>query len=153
MLPREDIPRGARVLKCRVVFKIKRNADCTAERYMARVVAKGFLQRAGIDYAEVFSPVVHYETIRMLLALSAAEDLEAHHMDFQTAFLNSTVTEELFMEVPEGLPSTDATGRPLVCKLNKSIYGLKQSPRCWNDLLNAWMMQQGFTRTHADPCL
>ena len=85
LLPRKDIPRSARVLKCRVVFKIKRNADGTVERYKARVVAKGFLQRAGIDYAEVFSPVVHYETIRMLLALSAAEDLEAHHMDFQTA--------------------------------------------------------------------
>ena len=71
------------------------NADGSVERYKARVVAKGFLQRKGIDYAEVFSPVVHFETVRVLLAVSAALDLEVHHMDFQTAFLNSNVAEEL----------------------------------------------------------
>ena len=150
---RDNVPKSARILKTKVVFKIKHQADGTIERYKARVVVKGFLQRPGLDYSEVFSPVVHFDTVRVLLSLAASFNLDVQHMDFQTAFLNSEIKEELYMEVPDGVPNTDAQGRQLVCKLNKSIYGLKQAPRCWNELLNDWMLQQGFARTDADPCL
>lgn len=115
------------------VFKILWDANKNIQRYKARLCARGFQQRERIDYKETFSPVVRYDSLRVLLALIAQEDLELVQFDVQTAFLYGNLEEEIHMEIPEGLNSEDDSSNiaNVVCRLNKSLYGLKQALRCW----------------------
>jgi transposase InsO family protein len=144
-----DLPPGRTALACKYVFKIKHNADGTVERYKARLVAKGYTQVAGIDYGETFAPVVKYATIRVLLALAAAQELELQHMDVKTAFLNGELEEEIYMVPPEGVLDEGEHGK--VWRLHKALYGLKQSPRMWNKKLDDFMAARSFRRCEADP--
>ncbi len=96
------------------------------ERYKARLVAKGFTQTYEVDYNETFAPVAKFTSIRCIFALVALEDMEMHQMDMKTAFLNGELEEEIYMEQPQGF--VHQGGEHLVCKLHKSLYGLKQSP-------------------------
>ena len=153
VMRRDDIPRSAKLLKSKVVLKTKYNADGSINKRKVRVVAKGFSQRKGIDYDEIFSPVVHMETQRTILALAAKNNLHVHQIDFKTAFLNPDVEEELYMELPSGMPDTDGQGHKLAARLNKCIYGLKQASRTWYEHLSTWMVKDGFTRSLVDPCL
>ena len=146
-----DLPKNRKAIKCRWVFKKKLAADGTIERYKARLVAKGFSQVSGIDYNETFAPVAKYKSIRIVLALAAQLDLDLHQMDVKTAFLNGTITEEIYMQQPEGFVT--AAYQDKVCKINRGLYGLKQSPRQWNQDLNKTLLEMGFTRCKADPCL
>lgn len=111
-----------------VGFPVKTDADGKPVRYKARLVAKGFMQRKHIDYEETFAPVAKLTTIRTILAVANTRDLEIHQMDVRTAFLNGKLTETVYMEVPEGVKSKPDE----ICLLERSLYGLKQSPRCWN---------------------
>jgi len=97
-----SLPKGRKALKNRWVYVIKRGSDGSIERFKARLVIKGFLQRFGIDYNEIFSPVVRMEVLRILLAIGAALDWEIEQMDVKTAFLNGYLDEEIYMEQPEG---------------------------------------------------
>ena len=99
------------------------------ERYKARLVAKGYTQKEGIDYKETFSPVSSKESFRTIIALVAHFDLELHQMDVKTAFLDGDIDETIYMVQPKNFVSGD-TNR-MVCKLKKSIYGLKQASRQW----------------------
>ena len=103
------------------------NLEYNIERHKAKLVAKGFTQREGIDYRETFSPISKKDSLRVILALVAHFDLELHQMDVKMAFLNGDLEEEVYMKQPEGFLSS--VGEHLVCKLNKSIYGLKQTSR------------------------
>ena len=143
------VPRSAaqgRVITSKWVFKVKRMEDNTIERYKARLVARGFGQRAGIDYDETFAPVAKFQSIRLILALAAMHDLELHQMDVKTAFLYGHLEEDVFMEQPEGFEKGDN----MVWKLLKSLYGLKQSPRTWYRELDAFLKTLRFTRTVSD---
>uniref|UniRef100_A0A2N9J203 Integrase catalytic domain-containing protein n=1 Tax=Fagus sylvatica TaxID=28930 RepID=A0A2N9J203_FAGSY len=123
-----ELPKGKKPIGCKWVFKKKEAvSEKEGERFKARLVAKGYSQRHGIDYNEVFSPVVKHTSIRAVLALVADQDLELEQLDVKTAFLHGNLEEEIFMEQPEGFkqPGTEN----LVCRLKKSLYGLKQSPR------------------------
>lgn len=145
-----ELPAGKRVVGSKWVFKIKTGADGSIERYKARLVAQGYT-RFGTDYDETFCPVVRQESLRVLIALSAKCGLKLHQVDVTTAFLNSTLQEEVYMTQPEGF----ITGgqEELVCKLKKNLYGLKQSPRCWNTALDAHLKNMGFTQSNSDPCI
>ena len=116
-------PKDKNILGSRWVYKVKRNETGSVERFKARLVAKGYNQTEGIDYGEVFSPVARFPTIRSLLAFANFHDLEIHHMDVTTAFLNGDIDCELFVEQPEGF--VDATRPDYVCRLKKCSYGLK----------------------------
>lgn len=96
------------------------------DRYKARLVARGFLQRQGVDYIETYAPVVRYKSIRMLLAMAATEKLDMLQFDVKTAFLYGSLQEDIWIQLPEGSWSEEER----VVKLRKSLYGLKQSPHC-----------------------
>lgn len=115
------------------------------------MVAKGYSQRKGIDYDEVFSPVVRHTSIRILLTLVASYDMELEQMDVKTAFLHGDLEEVIYMEQPEGFmqPGTEH----LVCRLKKSLYGLEQSPRQWYESFDSYMILIGFTRCEYDCCV
>ena len=113
-------------------------------------MARGDHQRAGVDYNEIFAPVVNGTTVRTLLAVAAVQDWEVDHMDAVTAFLNAPMTdEELYVRVPEGFSFQSGS----VLRLRKVIYGLKQAPRCWNQLLHNWLLAYGLQQSQHDACL
>ncbi|KAF2364923.1 Reverse transcriptase RNA-dependent DNA polymerase [Trinorchestia longiramus] len=120
-------------------FKKKTAPDGSFCSYKVRLVAQGYAQKFGDDYDETFSPVVRFEKVCAVLAPAAKHDLQIHHMEVGTAFLTGELTEEIFLILPEGLLSEG--NENLVCKLNKSLYGLKQSPKCWNTALDGHLRQ------------
>jgi hypothetical protein len=147
---------GVKTIDSKWVFKLMRNPEGDGYRYKARLCARGFLQQRGVDYNETFAPVVRYDSIRVLLALVAAENLELAQFDIQTAFLHGQLEEEIYMEVPEGLSGkkqSKSARKSAVCKLNKSLYGLKQAPRCWNKKFSAFLHEFCFKETEADQCI
>ena len=146
-----ELPEGRQPVGCKWVFKTKTDADGKIERYKARLVAQGFSQRFGCDYDETFSPVVRLESVRTLIAMSTQHNLQMHQVDVTTAFLNGELEEEVYMAQPEGFISSGQ--EHLVCRLKKSIYGLKQSPRCWNTALDMHLKKLGFVATSSDPCI
>ena len=146
-----ELPEGKRAIGNKWVYKVKTGADGLIERYKARLVAQGFSQKYGDDYDETFCPVVRLESLRVLIALAVQYGLKLHQVDVTTAFLNGELEEEVYMRQPEGFITQGK--EHMVCKLNKSIYGLKQSPRCWNTALDNQLKQMGFIQSVSDPCI
>ena len=143
-----DLPPGRKVVGSRWVFKVKQNSDGSIERYKARLVAQGFSQQPGVDFDEIFSPVVRYDSLRLLLALSASKGWRPRQLDIKTAFLYGILKEEVYMQLPEG---SRIAGK--VAKLNRCIYGLKQSPREWYSRLVTFLTPYGFACSTFDPCV
>ncbi|KAM9916721.1 hypothetical protein OXX59_009799, partial [Metschnikowia pulcherrima] len=136
---------------CRWVFAIKDD-----ERYKARLVARGYTQVEGIDYAETFSPVIKQDSIRLIFAIAAKLKMSIHHIDVSTAFLYGTLEEDIYMIQPPGFkftPDGQKDDGEYVLKLQKSLYGLKQSPLVWNETLNKEFLKQGFKRAINEPCI
>ena len=146
-----DLPPERKAIGCKWVFKIKYNAAGDVDRYKARLVAKGFSQTQGVDFNETFAPVAKFNSIRILLALAAQRDLEAHQMDVKTAFLNGDLEEDIYMHQPEGF--IEAGQENKVCKLQRSLYGLKQAGRSWYLKIDSCFSDLGLKRTHADNCV
>lgn len=144
-----ELPKHKKALPCKWVFRIKQNPDGSIEKYKARLVVKGFKQQKGIDYNQTFSPVARMATVRALISVAAKENLYLMQFDVSTAFLNGKLTEEIYMQQPDGF--SDNTSN--VCRLKKSLYGLKQSPRCWNSCFAEILLQRGFEQNPADCCL
>ena len=124
-----DPPEGVKPTGCKWVFKRKRSADRKVETYKAYLVVKGYHQRYDIDYDEIFSSVAMLKSIRIILAIAAYLDYEVQQMNVKTAFLNGELNEEVYMIQPEGFIYIDESK---VCKLQSSIYGLKQASQSWN---------------------
>jgi hypothetical protein len=145
------LPNGVKAIGCKWVFKTKKNSLGNIERYKARLVAKGFTQKEGIDYTETFSPISKKGSLRVILVLVAHFDLELQQMDVKTAFLNGDLKEEVYMKQLERFPSSD--GEQLVCKLKKSIYGLKQASRQWYLKFHNVISSFDFVENIMDQCI
>jgi transposase InsO family protein len=143
-----DRPEGRSPIGNKWVFVKKYNKDGDLTKYKARLVAKGYSQIPGMDYTDTYSPVVRLETIRTILSLAVSQDWEIQQMDVKGAFLNGILKEEVFMDQPQGYE--DGTDR--LCRLIRTIYGLKQSGREWNYELNKELEAAKFTRLYSDPC-
>ena len=118
-----DLPPGAKPIGCKWIFKRKYNLDGSVEKYKVRLVAKGFTQKHNIDYFDTFAPVTRISSIRILIALASIYKLVIHQMDVKTALLNGDLEEEIYMVQPEGCVVSRQENK--VCKLLKSLYGLK----------------------------
>ena len=134
---------------CKWVFRVKHDCNGKVNCFKGRLVARRFSQRHGVDYEEIFSTVVHLSSIRTLLAFAAKKKFYVHQMDVVSAFLNGELKEEIYMKQPPGYVQLGKEN--LVCKLIKSIYGLKQSPRCRNQKLCDHLKSLGFKESGADP--
>lgn len=141
--------RDMKEITAKWIFKIKYDATGNIERYKARLVARGFTQIQGVDFNEIFAPVVRMDSVRLLFSLCTQLDLKFRQFDIATAFLNGEIEEKLYLTPPEGLEVPENH----TCRLLKSLYGLRQAPRCWNkkfaEMLNIFDMRQ----TQSDPCV
>ena len=146
-----DLPAGKNLVGSKWVYKTKLNSFGEIDRFKARLVAQGYSQEYGIDFNEVFAPVARYKSIRSLLAVSNQHNLEVHQMDVVSAFLNGKLEEEIYMQQPEGFVDQKNPGK--VCRLNTSLYGLKQSARCWNQLMDSYLKSQNYEQSTADLCV
>lgn len=146
-----QLPNGKKTVGCKWVFSVKYKVDGSVERYKARLVAKGYTQTYGVDYQETFSPVAKLNTIRVLLSLAANLDWPLHQFDVKNAFLHGDLEEEVYMDIPPGytVPSGDRT----VCRLQRALYGLKQSPRAWFGRFSMAMKKYGFQQSNSDHTL
>lgn len=143
------LPVGKFAINNKWVFRLKRNPDGTIDKYRARMVIQGCAQRPGIDYKDTFSPVTRLDTIRTLSAVAASEKMKMMQFDVSTAFLYGNVNEEIYMKQPIGYQ--DGTNR--VCRLKRSLYGLKQASRCWNHKFDDFMVRLKFAQSREDPCV
>jgi Reverse transcriptase (RNA-dependent DNA polymerase) len=135
-----DRPSGQKVVDCKWVFKLKQGPDGEVIWYKAQLVARGFTQVKGIDYTETFAPVVKFTSIRILLALTALNDWDLQQMDVKTAFLNSELNEEIYMNLPPGFHKPN-----VIWKLKRSLYGLKQASQEWYKTIHAKFEKLGLT--------
>lgn len=155
---------GRRAIGCKWVFKVKRRADGSVERYKVRLVAQGFSQTPGEDFFATFAPVLMYKSLRMLLQLAARFDWEIDQMDVVTAFLNGDLKETLYMRPPAGYADlVDAEAAAVerggvdeddvVWRLRKAIYGTRQASNVWHESINTTLVSLGFRPCRSDPCV
>lgn len=142
---------ASNIVGCKWVYRTKYKPDGSIDRLKARLVAKGFHQRPGIDFAETFSPVVKPATLRLILSLAVSQGWSLRQLDINNAFLQGTLTEDVYMAQPPGFINPSFPSH--VCKLNKAIYGLRQASRAWYEELKQYLYSQNFKPTVSDSSL
>jgi hypothetical protein len=143
-----ELPNGRKPIGSKWVFKKKLNAVGQVKKFKARLVAKGYSQVEGVNFGDIFSPVAKLTSIRVLMSLAATFDLEIEKMDVKTMFLHGDLEEEIYMKQPEGFVVKGK--KELVCKLKRSLYGLKKSPRMWYQKFDTYILSLGFVRSKVD---
>ena len=146
-----DLPQGVKPICCTWVYKRKRGVDGKVETYKSRLIAKGYSQKSGFDYKETFSLVAMIKSIRILLSIVAFYDYEICQMHVKIAFLNGYLEENIYMMQPDGFITEGQ--EHMVCKLHKSIYGLKQASRSWNKRFDQVIKSFGFDQNKEKPCV
>ena len=146
-----DPPPGANIITVKWVYKIKLDANNQPAVFKSRLVARGFMQKEGIDYNETFAPVVNTDTLHLLFGVAAYFDLEIFHADFTCAFLNMPLKEKIYCNQPKGYAVPGKENK--VFLILKAIYGLKQSPMEWNKGLDAELVSRGYVNVMADRCV
>lgn len=145
-----DKPKNCKVLDSKWVFVVKDHENQECDKYKARLVVRGFNQdSSSFNYDEIYSPVARLSTIRTVLAIGNEKKFRFDQLDVKTAFLNGELNDDVFMYPPEGVSLPQGK----VLKLRKSLYGLKQAAKCWNDTFNNFVVQLGFQRSENDSCL
>jgi hypothetical protein len=139
---------GKKVLGFKWIFTVKQTPQGKIDRYKARLVAKGYSQTYGIDYDETFAPVAKMGTVRTLISCAANFGWSLHQLDMKNAFLHGDLQEEVYMEIPPGFANEQTVGK--ICKIKKSLYGLKQSPRAWFDRFRRAVCGMGYSQCNAD---
>ena len=141
-------PQNKNVIGTKWVFKNKVNENGQVIRNKSILVCKGYAQVEGVDFEETFAHVARLEAIRMFLSFASYKKLKVYQMDVQSAFLNGSLEDEVYIEQLEGFQLTDKGD--CVCKLKKALYGLKQAPRAWYARLDSYLQIQGFKRESID---
>jgi len=131
------IPAGKKAIPTRLVLQRKLDPRGETTRYKARLVAQGFRQVEGLDFREMFAPVASLSSVRILLAIAGSRGYAVYQMDVVTAFLGSELNEEVNINLPLGV-----LGGPRLARLNRSLYGLRQSPRCWYTTIDEFLVKQ-----------
>jgi transposase InsO family protein len=139
-----ELPKGKKAIGVKWVYKVKFNPKGEVVKYKARLVARGFLQRHGVDYEEVFAPVARLETVRVVVAHASMQRWKIHQLDVKSAFLNGELEEEVYVEQPAGFVKQGSENK--VLKLRKALYGLKQAPRAWNKKIDKSLINMGYLR-------
>eukprot|EP00047_Mylnosiga_fluctuans_P021649 m.107308 g.107308 ORF g.107308 m.107308 type:complete len:1346 (+) comp8977_c1_seq1:110-4147(+) len=151
LVPLATVPETHNVLTTVTTFRRKLDADGNFIKIKARICVNGSTQIKGVDYSVSYAPVVNTDILRTLLSMATKQNMHIHSIDIKTAFLNGDLTEDVYMHPPQGEQRTDSTtGERLVCKLRKSLYGLRQAPRAWYEKLHGVLVQLGFKRTEVD---
>ncbi|KAM1767569.1 hypothetical protein ACFX12_045643 [Malus domestica] len=147
-----ELPTGKKPVGCKWVYTVKYKADGMVDRFKARLVAKRYTQKYGIDYTDTFAPVAKINTVRVLLSLAANFNWPLHQFDVKNAFLHEDLIEEIYMELPPGSNVPDMH-RKKVCRLQKSLHRLKQSPRTWFGRFTKSMRAFGYKKSNCDHML
>nr|GFA16253.1 retrovirus-related Pol polyprotein from transposon TNT 1-94 [Tanacetum cinerariifolium] len=148
LVPRPD---RVMVITLKWIYKVKLDKLGGILKNKARLVARGYRQKKGIDFQESFAPVIRLEAIRIFIAFATHKNIVVYQMDVKTTFLNSNLQEEVYVSQPDGF--VDPNNLNHVYKLKKALYGLKQAPRALYDMLYSFMISQDFFKGSVDPTL
>jgi hypothetical protein len=140
-----DLPHGHCAITLKWVFKLKRDEAGAIVKHKAHLVARGFMQREGIDFDDTFTPVARMESVRLLFALDVQEGWRVYHMDVKSAFLNGDLKEEVYVYQPSGFAIPGKEDK--VLRLRKTLYGLRQAPRAWNAKLDSMLKGMDFEQS------
>ena len=149
-----EVPNNRKAISSRIVLKVKHRADGAFDKYKARLVARGFLQKLGVDFFSTFSPMATLTSIRILLAIAVHNNLDIVHADIPQAFLKARLDTDIWLQLPPGITFKDKDGKILKCvKLIRSLYGLRDSPSNFNKELVRFMKSAGFKQLECDKCV
>jgi len=145
----KDIPENANLITTRWIFKYKRDANGKIIKRKARLVARGYTQEPGSDFHNTFAPTLKQDSLRIFTSVSVNMNFRIKQIDINSAYLNAPLQEDIYLEAPIGHPAY----RKYFWKMNKAIYGLRQSANAWNNELNKILIKIKFSRLNSDPCI
>jgi len=144
------LPSGKKVIGCRWIYKIKHKSDGTIDRYKAHLVAKGYTQLEGLDFLDTFAPVAKLTTLRLLLVLVASHNWDLKQLDVNNVFLHGDLLEEVYMNQPPGVVVPNPH---FACKVQRSLYGLRQASKQWYAKLSNFLLNNGYILSVVDHTL